>query len=103
LRHGMPTTRVRVAAGTLRPAPARAGNIGPPVAELPQVDGAARTPEHEGARHELGRIRVREVLRVWRPLGDGHVSRRLDEAAELRDGHGALIDPEARHLGAADR
>src|SRR4051812_35046009 len=98
----MQPARVRIAARALRSIPARTGDVVPPVPEVAQVDGSARAPEDERAGNERARVGVRVVQRVGAALGDGDVAGGPDEAAELRDGDRALVDPESLDLGAAD-
>jgi hypothetical protein len=75
--------------------PAGPRDVGPPVANVSEVDGAWRLPEYEGARNKQGGIGVRVVRGVQWALGDRHVTGILHEAPELCIGHGMRIHPEA--------
>src|SRR5215217_6068468 len=59
--------------------------------------------EDERSGHEQGWVRIRVHGGVERARGEGDVRRLLDEASELADRHGPLVDPEALDLDAPDR
>ena len=85
------------------PAPARAGDIGPPVAKVAKFDRSTGGLEHERAGHEQRGVGVWEVRELRRALGHGDMAGRVHEAAKLRDRDGVLVDPEALDLQTPNR
>ena len=101
--HRVAPARVRVAARALGAVPARAREPVPPAPPVVERHRPARGAEDERAGDEDLRVGVGVVGRVGRPLGERHVARRADEAAEPRHGHRGVLDPEARDVDPADR
>src|SRR3954452_14116110 len=93
----------QVAARSLRVAPAGLRDVGPPVANVSEVDGARCLPEDERARNEQGGIGFREVRGVEGALGERYVTAILNEAPELGVGYGVLVHPEAVDGDPVDR
>jgi hypothetical protein len=77
-----------------RPAPVRAGEVGPPVPVVVETHRPRCRVEDERAGDKQVGIGVGVLLGVERPLRDGHVSRLTHEAPELGGRDGLLVHPE---------
>src|SRR6185437_12971668 len=76
-------------------APIRPRRPAPPAQHVPQIDRSVGLSKDERARHERVLVRFRVVLGPGRSLRPGDVTRVLDEAPELGDGHRVPVDREA--------
>ncbi len=82
--------------------PAGARRPRPPLAQMAQIDGSRRHPEHQRAGNQVLRRRAGKVIRVKWALGYGDVSGVLDELRELAICHLKAIDPESVDGDVAD-
>src|SRR3954447_12605841 len=86
---------VHQAARALRVAPVGAGQIGPPVVGVPEVDGPGRWDEDSGSGNKHVRSGSGVVCWVWGLFGHSQMAGFSDELGELVVGHGEAVDPEA--------
>ena len=92
-----------VAPRTLRAPPGRPRRPGPPLAQVPQVDGSRGRGEDHRPGDQVLRRRTGEVRRVERAFGHGDVAGRRDERRVLGVRHGGARDQEVPHLDGARR
>jgi hypothetical protein len=101
--HGVSLSPVQGAAGPLGMAPLGARNVGPPVVDVTEVDGARRRVEYERAWDQQPWVRVRVGGRVRGPFRGRDMAGRLYEPPELGDGDQVLVDPERPNRLLVDR
>src|SRR5215469_4565654 len=75
--------------------PVRAGNIGPPVVMISEIDAPLRFLKNYRRRFEHLGQSSRIVFRLWRTLGDSDMVRCFNKACELLVGYRVSVDPEA--------
>src|SRR5690349_14756046 len=83
--------------------PVCAGNIGPPVVMIAEINAPLRFLKDDGRRLEHLRQSSRIVFRLWRTLSDSDMVRGFNKAGELLVGYRVSVDPEALNRGGVRR